>query len=508
MLTCSREGYDLSDENVTTLGLGHYVAVPLRRWQTVAVTTLLGLAASLGLIAAVPATYSATAEVNISVITSDPFNTARSASGLIDTPGEARLAGSFRVAERTAASIGGITGQDVRQAIQVVGSADSATLLITAAGTSPERARLIADSVATEYLNYRTGQADARIERTLERSRERLDEVQAELRATTEILADAEPGSAEAAQADVDRSLLNLEVSSILDEISAAQGIDTSGGDIINPAAAAPVERSPSTTLVPATGLLAGLALGLLAAFALDSRETRIRGRNDLIAAGGGPFVTELTGGVDEAAGRIDALLPDSEDLDQLLVMRERLLASRTLAGSHGVVCMAAIPHDEEGTQNIPLATAMVLARGGIDVLYAEVGRSATDGRIQASLGPLAGGRDGDTTVSFKNYPNLRMSLAGEGSPDGEPIPESMQQVIQEYRRKSLVVLALRAGGSQAAQYAALRASDVTIFVVTTGLTRREELREVVEDARLMGAPILGSIMVSKRKKATRLHSE
>lgn len=501
MLTRSHKGYDLSDENVTTLGLGHYVAVPLRRWRTVAVATVLGLAASLGLIAAVPATYSATAEVNISVITSDPFNTARSASGLIDTPGEARLAGSFSVAERTAASIGGITGQDVRQAIQVVGSADSATLLITAAGSSPERARLIADSVATEYLNYRTDQADARIERTLERSRERLDEAQADLRATTEIIADAEPGSAEAAQADVDRSLLNLEVSSILDEISAAQGIDTSGGDIINPAAAAPVERSPSTTLVPATGLLAGLALGLLAAFALDSRETRIRGRNDLLAAGGGPFVTELT-------GRIDALLPDSEDLVQLLVMRERLLASRTLAGSQGVVCMAAMPHDEEGTQNIPLATAMVLARGGIDVLYAEVGRSATDGRIQASLGPLAGGRDGDTTVSFKNYPNLRMSLAGEESTDGEPIPESIQQVIREYRRKSLVVLALRAGGSQAAQYAALRASDVTIFVVTTGLTRREELREVVEDARLMGASILGSIMVPKPKKTTRLHSE
>src|SRR5699024_7817122 len=118
--------------------------------------------------------------------------------------------------------------------------------------------------------------------RTVQRSRDRLQEQRVGLQEVTDRLAASEPTSPEALQAEVDRSLINLEISSLLNEIVTAEGIDTTGGTVINPASATSVDRQPSPALMLVTGLLAGLALGVMAAWIRDALDPRVRSSRDL----------------------------------------------------------------------------------------------------------------------------------------------------------------------------------------------------------------------------------
>jgi len=86
----------------------------------------------------------------------------------------------------------------------------------------------------------------------------------------------------EAAEAAADQQILNLQISSLLTRISSLEGIDTTGGIVLNPASMTQVVVKParSTTLV--AGLGGGLLLGVSAAFVTHSRRRIVRSANDL----------------------------------------------------------------------------------------------------------------------------------------------------------------------------------------------------------------------------------
>lgn len=485
----------MTEEHSNDLGLSYYLTVLRQRWLLVLSCALAGILTAAGYVWTVAPSYVATAEVNVSVITSDPFNAARPASGLLDTPGEARLAASYAVAERAAEVLDGWAAREVQASIDVVGVADSTTLRVTATAGTPADARSLADAVAEEYLAFRSGQAQARIDRTVERVRQQLEEERANLQEVTARLAGAEPTSIEAMQAEADRSLINLEISSLLDELSETQGIDTTGGSVINPARTAPAERTPSPTIVLAMGLLAGLAAGVVLAFARDSAEKRVRGSKDVLAAGIGSFVLRLE-------GRQDTALPEQHDVDQLLTLREHL-ASRT-SGSWGVLTIVDVS-GFPGGRHVPVAFAAVLARSGVGVDLLTVGDPGDiPGSRELDLVLTEGDRHADWAVfESGRVPGLTVMSLLDGKPGlrGLSLPARVRELIGRQSEGRQIVLALPFDCSRAVRYGGMRAADTVVPIVGERRTERSALRQLAADGRAVGVSFLGSLLVSRRRK-------
>src|SRR5699024_12394232 len=87
------------------LSLGQYASVLRGRWVLILITTVLGGLVAAGYLVLTPTMYTATAAVQINVISSDPFQSSQSASDLIDGRTEARIEPSSPVARPAAEEI-------------------------------------------------------------------------------------------------------------------------------------------------------------------------------------------------------------------------------------------------------------------------------------------------------------------------------------------------------------------------------------------------------------------
>ncbi|MFC6236178.1 hypothetical protein ACFPZL_13900, partial [Leucobacter soli] len=161
----------------------------------------------------------------------------------------------------------------------------STTLTIRVVGPSEALARTGAAAMAEAYLQMRSDEAADSIDSIVESDRERINEHRQQLTDALERLAAAEPGSTAAAEAAADQQILNLQISSLLTRISSLEGIDTTGGIILNPASMTAITVKPPRTTTLATGLAGGLLLGIIAAFVTHSRRKVVRSGYDLSRA-------------------------------------------------------------------------------------------------------------------------------------------------------------------------------------------------------------------------------
>ena len=263
--------------------LGRYWDVLVSRWPIVLAATGLGLLIAGIYIFAVPSTYSATTTIAVFPISTDPYAANRNSNNLIDMSAEAVTASSFKVAEIAAEATGGAWDiTELRNGTSVSTGTDSTTMTIVTTARNEERAREGAAAMAEAYLQSRSDQAAVSIDSVVERDRGRIDEHRQELTSAIERLASEPPGSPAAAEASADQQIINLQISALLARISSLEGIDTTGGVILNPASLTAVVVKPPRMTSLATGLAAGLGVGIIAAFVTHSRRKTVNTPQDL----------------------------------------------------------------------------------------------------------------------------------------------------------------------------------------------------------------------------------
>lgn len=480
-----------------SLSLSYYSDVLRRSWWIVLLAVLLGLGLAFSYLSFAPRVASATASVSVHVISTDPFNASRSASGLIDSAGEAQVASSYAVAAQAAEQLGGdYTAQSVRESVQVTGVPDTAILHVTASASTPTEARNVANAVASEYLAYRSEQAQNRIARTLEASGVRLQELQAELRDVDELLAEAEEGSRAATQAQSDRSLLTLQINAVVSQAASAESIDTTGGTILSPADQNPVRWNPRRGLVLMSGALAGGGLGLIGVFVLQAFASRVRSVPEVIQHGGRTVLAALS-------QRRVSLPPTGKDLSDLRTVRERLLADHRLEKRTGVLVVI----DQTGSPHpsaVPVSLAFVLALSGVEVEYVPLGgtdAAALTTRLQLETHP----EQPEVGVRYRSRlaPSLSV-LDPQGlraAPTEETISSVVLNAVQMVRREKLVILDASAQTSDATRLAACRSADAGIVLVALRSTQAAALLRVTQDVRIMGADVMGSILLDRRRR-------
>lgn len=306
-------------ESTTTLDIDQYLRVLGRQWRVIVATVLLGAAIAAGFLLVSTDRVTAMTQVNLSVITTDPFSPQRAASGLLDDATEAAIASSYVVADRAARSLDdGTPAADLHDAVEVTISEDGTIARVYATAATRARAVAHADAVAEAYLEYRNHEADRRRDAIVADLTNRIDALNTDLADVNESLATAKSVSGEA-QASSDREQILAELSGLLSGRTSLQSVDTAGGSVLTKAAQSPVEIAPSRAIAVATGLGGGLALGIVLAFARNPFDLRLRSAAEIARATGARVLAHL-----------ETPLPRSPlsrgDAARLRIVRERIL--------------------------------------------------------------------------------------------------------------------------------------------------------------------------------------
>ncbi len=465
--------------------VGRYLQVLRRRWLVVLVFVVLGIAAAGGYLALQPRQATATALVNLNVITDEPFSFAREPSGLIDPQTEVQTARSAAVVQEAADRLGGdITPLEVRRKVDVELVSDATVMRVTYASDSKEESVLGADAVSEAFLEYRGALAAAKLQSITDQLTEQLDTLREQLRQVTQRLASANEGSRRAAAAENDQALLNLELDNLLTQMNAVKGIDTSGGTVLTAASQNDVYITPSRATVFASGALLGLLLGVVAAFVREATDRRVRREGDLDKVGGA-----LLGRL-PATSREQGPLSEPS-LEAARGIRERLLASRSTSTGETVILETG-KHEASG---LPVLLAAAFSEVGekVELLFAQQPQGRGAEQMDALALDKVSGEGGLTRSLSDRFPGLAVSVSSHDDPS-----RIVEQFLRTHRGsggnlRTIVVLDNETAPST--RMAAVRIAGHAVGVVRPGKGRTDHLGVLKRETEEVGASFEGWVL-------------
>ncbi|GAB3616265.1 hypothetical protein GCM10027416_08220 [Okibacterium endophyticum] len=472
-------------EQPPALSLGRYAAIVRRQWKVIVASTVLGALIAVVSLLLVGQSYTARTDVNINVISTDPFNAQRSASGLLDGTTEAQIASSHVVAATVADELG-LSAAELRSSLEATVIPDATVIRISMTAPSAREARAGADAIAEAYLAYRSEQAEQRLSGILSRIAERLDDLQEQLVDANSRVSAAVPGSSEANQATSDRDLILIELDSLLAQKTTTESIDTSGGSILTSAGENEVATAPSRTIFLATGVLAGLAVGLLLAFAINAFRHRVRDAGDVARATGIRVLAQIPpeDGSVPATGSV---------LDAIRVARERILSVSEAAGR-----VFAVIDDTDG-HNVSLAAVNLAAS------FAEAGQPT---RL------VVPGASAELETRVSSAVAALEHLEFIAVADSQAAPDAGRHVMTDELRglldadggrshDALTVLVLPKDSDRSSRVAAARLSDALVLIAELDRSEAGRLETEIDDLLEVGGVFLGALVVHRSAAET-----
>ena len=295
-----------------------YLGVLRRRWWVVLVLACLGILAAGAYIVESPKTYTAVATVNVTATGINQSQGGAVAGGRtsnavnLDTESQiVKLTTVATIAARTLHSP--LTPTALLVNVSVAVPANSSILQVSCQAKSPPQAAACANAFADAYLQNRSATAAATTDSELKTVRNQLSDLE---KSTTRLnlqIRSLPVNSPQRASAQSQLQSDSGQLRSLANQAASlsAQAAASSGGSIISKATPPATPSSPKKKIILPSGLLAGLLIGLIIAFAWDKRDTRIKDARNL-----GQF------------GVPTLLTVSGKDLD-----RELLAAPRSTAG-------------------------------------------------------------------------------------------------------------------------------------------------------------------------------
>ena len=277
-------------QEVDSFEFAGYLGVLRRRWWIVLVLACVGILGASAYIAQSPKGYTATATVNVTA-TGISQNQGSGAvaggrtSSAVNLDTEVQIVQSSSVAAIAASDLhSSLTPQALVKNISVAVPANSSVLQISCAARSAQQSAACANAFAAAYLTNRTATATNTDNAELKSIRNQLTTLEkrtAQLSIQSRSLPVNSPQRA-SAQAQLQTAASQLRALANQSAALSASGAAASGGSIITKATPPTVPSSPKKKLILPSGLLAGLLIGLVIAFAWDKRDTRIKNPRSL----------------------------------------------------------------------------------------------------------------------------------------------------------------------------------------------------------------------------------
>ena len=266
-----------------------------RRAWIVVLCVLLGAICGLVYIATATKIYTSSASVLITSFSPRLDSTTSSRSDIsVDT--EAELVKSEGVAQAVQKEVSSSKQSldELVQNVSVTAPPNTVILEIGYSASTPDEARLTAQAFADSYLTNRGDTFKAQIESTLAGLNQRVTEVSAELKATSDVLGSLPPDSAGFSFAQARQTALTNELTSLRLRIGALSTSPTQPGRVIRAATTPSAPSAPAIPLVMAASTMLGLLAGVGAGALRERMDRRIYNRADLERHFSLPLLTQV----------------------------------------------------------------------------------------------------------------------------------------------------------------------------------------------------------------------
>jgi tyrosine-protein kinase len=470
--------------------LGAYLRALRAHWLVFTLIVLATVGAAVALTSARPASYEATARILVSPVpaddrtfvgvqvvrdTGDPTRTVQTAATLVD---------SNDAAAETAEVLGpGWSAGDVAAAVAVEPLGQSNVLAVRAQGDTPEQAARIATQFAHSSLDARARAVRTQVEALIP-----------ELRAQQEAL-----GPESSTSADLATRIFQLRASQL-------QGDPTL---LLEQEARPGAAVGPSRSLIVALALIAGAALGAVAAVLLELARTRVRDTEEASALFPLPILARVPNV--PASGRL-AASNGSLHLERSLqqAFQAVFLQLAEYGSGRAVMLTSASTGDGTTTSAVHLAGTMALAGKRVilvDCDFAGPAAAAMLGLDQAP--PVVDLRNPRAVLDQATTPlqDIPLSVVSVAPLDGdrgaiEVLVDRLPALIDEARRRAdFVVVDTAALGEVSDALALLRVVDDVIIVTRPGHTDRRAYEGMRDLMQRTGASVRGLVVVAEAQE-------
>jgi capsular exopolysaccharide synthesis family protein len=478
-------------------GLARYVETIRERWQLIAVAVLTTTLVAIVYVAAATKTYEAESDLLVTPVSSTDI-TLTSLGLLRDStdptqPVEtaARLITNVDVAERAREGLGSSKSpNELLEQVSAAPVAGSNIVAITGSSSDPQEAADIANAFAAAIVDERTAQMHAQIDKTL-------PSLEAQLKATP------------------DQAVGPESVSAVIVELQTLKAADDPTMRVETKAEVPTGPASPKPLLSIVGGIIAGLALGIGAAFAAQGLDPRLRRETQLRRMYQLPVLARIPK-ENNATGKPLNPRGSSPVISEAYRTLRSTVQARSVSGRSKVILITG-PSPAEGKTStaVGLAVSLALAGSRVTLIESDLRRPTLGDVLQTT--PKNGGvvsvlventrlEDALTTTPLFG-PNLKVLLADY---EGGWITElfslpAASQLIEDARRLSDYVIVDSPPLNEVVDALPLaRKADEVLMVVRLGQSRLDKITQLGEllaenDIRPAGFAVVGTPRPKRR---------
>ncbi|MCW3816505.1 Wzz/FepE/Etk N-terminal domain-containing protein [Micromonospora sp. DR5-3] len=493
----------LAESDSDGLALMAYLGWLRRRWWILLLAALLGTAGGLAVSQLQHARYTSSTSLLVRPLSTGGESNPNAKVNL-DT--EAQVVRSLVVAERAKGLMKSSTPADeLVQSVAVNVPPNSQVLQVAYEADSPAQAQAGSHAFAQAYLDLRKATAQKTVENETAALKQQIGDVNKQLSAVAGRIAAAPSNSVERQRAEADRSVLTNQLAALNNRLSPLLSADTDPGEIISDARLPQSPSSPNRTLNLASGMGAGLLLGIVLALVLDRLDTRVRRGRDISDRVGLPLLLELP-----ARASSLTMLPAGHQI------------SRELGRLRNVL-LSAVPEPRGGGRGRQLllcdgsaGTAAGFVAANLAAAYARTGQQVAlvttkpDSALSSITG-VAEGRHNLASVLRRDVPalkalapvpglgQLRVLVPGDLDAEIELPVAGLLEILGELSARFDHVLIETAQPTVAVEAQALgRYVDAVIVVAESGRTRSGEITAALQQFEQVNAPVIGAVLAPR----------
>ena len=488
-------------------GLGDYVRLVRRRWWAVLLGLLVGLSAAYAYVTTRTVEYTSTASVQVLTIEATDSGAVANGrtNGTLNLDTEAQLVKSSLVqtgAQRLLRT--SLSPEELGKSVTVTVPANTSVLDIHFRADNPEGAAQGAHAFAEAYLGAREETAKSDVAAQVKAIDSQVSTLTGELRKLTATVAALPQDSPDRAYALEQIKILNDQIGTLNSRLVPLKTSQIVPGRIITDAQIPPRSSGPLGILAWASGILLGLLVGLMLAFAIERGDKRVRRAVDLERELDVPVLVEVPSGQ-----RTDFSVVQSTHSRQGNAFSELRNVLVSLVSDREQIILVAGASDGPAGSIVAANLAVSLARMNLDTVLV-CADPASSGRQILDLDPTASGlsellHGGVNVADLEQRPSaghgLRVIPPGA---EAELTSEATQvflteQAIRQFRHSARFVVIdapPMSSGSQAQTLA--RLAHVTVLVVELGATTHDQVLRAARLIDLVGTRSIGMVAMPR----------
>jgi capsular polysaccharide biosynthesis protein len=485
-----------------SLEFAGYFGVLRRRWWIVLVWVCLGVVGAGAYIVVSPKAYTATTTVNVipTGVTQSQVGAVAGGrtSGSVNLDTESQIVESSSVAAIAAHALhSALTPTALASNVSVAVPPNSSVLQISCEARSAQQAAACANAFAAAYLQNRSATADSATNAELGTVRNQLTALEKRTAQLTIQIRSLPVNAPRRASAEAQLQTATGQMKAMANQAASlsAQAAASSGGSIITKATQPVTPSSPKKKVILPSGLLAGLLVGLVIAFAWDKRDTRIKDTRNLGQFGvpalltlsgkdldGGPLASpRSTAGLEftELARSLTATLGQDEQLVMVAGASPGHSAAVTganlavaLARTHSAVILVC-PGGQRTAELLGVPQSRCLdARGAAELA---VGELSVD----------------DVALQPARFPGLRVIVLAADLHD-LPHAHAMRLAGQLRSSAEYAVIQACAPGTGPDSLALAEYCGAALLAIEISLTKRPQIEDSIRRLNRLGTSVVG----------------